>query len=231
MIRKTILAAILLAGYMNTDAQDAPVRTPEEQRQLFNYCDKPELIKKYKISAEAADKIGDLNLWATQQQKAIDANTNETFATAGELEQELTKKYKALKLSDEQAKGAVELRRERVNNSASCPIITLTYNNAYDTLTPQRALQLFKTKWRKMLIDKLGPNGNGRQADMLFETEVWKQKESLAIAKIPVSDFNRVQRTVSMHRERENKYKAIGLTEDQIDPIIQFFNEHQLYPR
>ena len=69
---------------------------------------------------------------------------------------------------------------------------------------------------------------NGRQADQLFETEVWKQKESWTISAIPAADFNRVKRTVSMYNEREHRYKAIGLSDDQIVIAIQFFDEHQI---
>ncbi len=204
-------------------------RTPEEQRELFNFCDKPELMKRAKLTTAQADKIGDLYLWATKQQLSITANTNEQFATTGELEQELAKKYKALGLAADQVKSAMDLRQERQGSSASCPIITLKTNHAFDTLAIPRALILYKTPYRKMLIDKLGING--RQADMLFETEVWKQKESLTIAAIPVADFNRVRRTVSMYNERESKYKAIGLSEDQINNAILFFDEHQIGPK
>lgn len=205
-------------------AQDGIKRTPEELRELFNFCDKPELIKQFKISPETADKIAEVDLWARQQQITIDANTNERFATAGELQQEVVKKYKAF-LSPDQAKAIGEYKR-----ASSCPATELTVNHAYDTLTGPRALQLFKTPWRKLLIEKLGETGNGRQADMLFETEVWKQKEALDIAAIPETDFNRIRRTVAMYKQRESRYRAIGMNDAQIETVIQFFREHQLYP-
>jgi hypothetical protein len=65
---------------------------------------------------------------------------------------------------------------------------------------------------------------------MLFETEVWKQKEALDIAAIPETDFNRIRRTVAMYKQRESRYRAIGMNDAQIETVIQFFKEHQLYP-
>lgn len=219
-----LFLACSLSG--NLFAQDnAPSRTPEELKELFGFCDKPDLVNKFKLSPEQADKVGEIDYWARLQQKSIDANTNEVYATAGELQQEVTKKYKAF-LSAEQAKAVSDYKKAKATNPEPCGIIILTFNHIFDTLTPQRALLLYKTPWRKQLIDKLGING--RQADMLFETEVWKQKESLTISAIPETDFNRIRRTVSMYKERDNKYKAIGLTEDQMITAIQFFKEHQL---
>jgi hypothetical protein len=227
-MKRIIIYSILAfaSATLTLSAQENITRTPEEQRELFNFCDKPELMKRAKLTTAQADKIGDLYLWVTKQQLSIAANTNEQFATAGELEEELAKKYKALGLAADQVKEAMSLRQERQSSSASCAVITLKTNHVFDTLAALRAVQLYKTPYRKMLIDKLGITG--RQADQLIETEVWKQKESLTIAAIPVSDFNRVRRTVSMYNERDSKYKAFGLTEDQMNKAILFFNEHQL---
>ena len=207
-------------------AQDISViRTPEELKELFGFCEKADLLKKIKFTPEQADKVGEVDYWARLQQKSIDANTNEVFATANEVQQEVTKKYKAF-LSGEQVKALTDFKRERAGNPEPCAVITLTYNHIFDTLSLQRALVLYKTPNRKPLIDKLGING--RQADMLFETEVWKQKEALTIAAIPESDFDRIRRTVAMYKEREHRYKAIGLSDDQIEAAIQFFKEHAL---
>ena len=227
-MKKTIILGFLFACSFtgNVFAQEnQPTRTPEELKELFGFCDKTDLMTKFKLSAEQADKVGEIDYWARIQQKSIDANTNEVYATAGELQQEVTKRYKAF-LSPEQVKSVTDYKRAKATSPEPCEIIVLRFNHMFDTLTPQRALLLYKTPWRKQLIDKLGING--RQADMLFEAEVWKQKESLTISVIPETDFNRIRRTVSMNKERDNKYKAIGLTEDQSMMAIQFFKEHQL---
>lgn len=230
MIRKIFLTAcVVITNLCALQAQEV-TRTPEEQRELFNFCDKPFLMNKLRISAETADKIGDLNLWQTQQQKTIDANTNETFATAGELQAEVNKRLKKIGLSDDQVKTFADYKRNQVSSPEPCAAVALYVNHAYDTLTPQRALLLLKAKYRKTLIAKLGETGNGKMADMVMETEVWKQKESLAISAIPVSDFNRVRRTVSMYKERDNKYRGAGLDENQVATVIEFFKENQLYP-
>ncbi len=203
-------------------------RTPEEQRELFGYCDKQALMKQFNIAEDVANKIGDIDLWATKELISIDNNTNEVFATKGELDKEVIKRYKALKLSDQQLKSLAEFKKNRDEHPTPCEAITLTYNKAYDTLSLARALQLMKTKYRKSLIDKLGING--RQADMIFETEFYKQKEALTISAMPETDFNRIRKTVAMYQVRENRHKASGLTEDQLVMAINFFKENQLYP-
>ena len=229
LMKQIILCTMLSLGYAtgNLLAQGNVItRTPEEERELFGYCEKPELIKKIKISSEMADKVGEIDYWARVQQINIEANTNDAFATRGELEQEVIKKYKAIRLTDEQLKSLIDFKRERLSNPGACAVITLSLHHTFDTLSVQRALLLYKNKNRKPLIDKIGING--RQADMLFEIEVWKQKESLSIAGIPIADFNRIRKTVSMYSEREKRYRAVGLTDEQIDAVIQFFDQHQL---
>ena len=77
-----------------------------------------------------------------------------------------------------------------------------------------------------ILIEKAAVNG--RQADQLFEIEVWKQKEAAAIAKISPPDFNRIRKTVAMYTERERRIRTIGLSEEQVNAAILFFNEHAI---
>ena len=203
-------------------------RTPEEQRELFGYCDKQALMKQFNIAEDIANKIGDIDLWATKELISVENNTNEVFATKGELDKEVIKRYKALKLSDQQLKSLAEFKKNRDEHPTPCEAITLNYNKAYDTLSLARALQQMKTKYRKSLMDKLAING--RQADMIFETEFYKQKEALVISAIPETDFNRIRKTVAMYQVRENRHKASGLTEDQLVMAINFFKENQLYP-
>ena len=210
---------------LKVHAQDAPKWSPEEQRELFGYCDKPELIKRIKITEEQATKIAEVDFWARQQQKTIDANTNEVYATAGELQQEVTKKYKAF-LAADQVKGLVDYKKERSGGAQSCAITTLTVNHVFDTMPAPRAILQYKAKYRKPLIDKLGING--RQADGVFEIEVWKQKEAVSIAAIPETDFNRIRKTVAMYAERERRFKVVGLSEEQIGNAALFFEQNKL---
>lgn len=218
---------ISFPGASNLLAQDAaPVRTPEELKELFGYCEKTDLIKQLKFSPEMADKVGEIDYWSRLQQVSLDANTNTVFATAGELREEVNKKYKAIRLSDEQFKALIDFKRARLSNPNPCAVIELNTLHIFDTLPVPRALLMYKSKYRKMLIDKLGING--RQADMIFETEVWKQKESLNTAAIPVADFNRIRKTVAMYAEREKRYRALSLSEEQVDAVIQFFTQLQL---
>ena len=68
--------------------------TPEEQLELFGYCEKGLLMKELGISEETANKIGQINYWATLQKLKIEANTNDTFVTANEVNQEVLKSTK-----------------------------------------------------------------------------------------------------------------------------------------
>ncbi len=227
-----LLSSMLLCSsvFLSASAQVIPSKwTPDEQKELFGYCEKPELIRQLKISADIADKIGEIDNWALLQKLSVAANTNEAYATPKEVDEDAMKKYKALRLSADQLKTLVDLKRARQENPAPCAAITFTFNRVFDTLSPQRALILYKTPYRKLLIDKLGING--RQADMLFETEIWKQKEALNIAAIPENDFNRIRRTVAMNNQRESRYRATGLNDEQVLAAIQFFTEHQVGPK
>lgn len=228
-MKKTCFFVLLfcVTGVSYLEAQDNPVkRSSEELRELFGYCDKPILIKELKIAADLADKIGDIDHWARQQQAAIDANTNEVYATRGELMQEVAKRYKALGLGADQVKILAEATRIFEISTRACPVITVYSNPVFDTLAVQKALQLYKTKYRKQLIDKLGING--RQADGLLEIEVWKQKEAVAIAAIPKADFSRIRRTVTMYAERQRRWKVVGIPEEQFETLSAFFEQNTL---
>lgn len=221
-----LFPCLLFAGNLLYAQQQPIKRSSEELRELFGYCDKPALVQLLGINAETADKIGNIDQWARQQQALIDANTNEVFATKGELMQEVNKKYKGLGLGADQVTNIWEYRKKQEDNPSPCTLITLQPDHTYDTLTVQRALQLYKTKYRKQLIDKLGING--RQADFLMETEIWQQKETLTIASIPETDFNRIRKTVALHMERRKKVKAIIETDTLADAAYTFFEQHKL---
>lgn len=222
-----LICLLLISLSVAVRAQEAGIkRTSEEIKELFGYCDKPALIRELKITADIADKIGDIDHWARQQQASIDANTNEVYATRGELMQEVSKRYKALGLTADQVKSLSEAKRIFEIRTRACPVTELHPNHLFDTLIAARALQLYKTKYRKQVIDKLGVNG--RQADMLLEIEVWKQKEAVAIAAIPEADFNRIRKTVAMYAERQRRWKVVGISEEQFETMAQFFDQNTL---
>lgn len=216
MVKSTIfkftVVYFLLMGVQTLSAQTNESEwTPEQQVELFGYCEKPYLIKQLKISEANADKIGQINHWARLTKIQIQKNANDTFATDGEVEEAVIKKYKALGLSGDQLKNLTEKRKQSL--SEPCPLITLTVNKNYDTIAKPQLQLMFRTKFRRTLMDKL--EVNGKQADMLIEAEVWKQKEALEINKIPETDFNRIRKTVAMYTDLERKYGFIGITEQQ----------------
>lgn len=209
---------VMLLSVVTVQAQEW---TPEQQVELFGYCEKPALIKQLKISEAIADRIGQIHHWARLTKIKIEANASDTFATAGEVEEEVVKKYKALSLSGDQVKALVERRKKTL--SEPCEVITLVVNRNYDTIAkPQLQIQ-FRNKFRRTLMDKL--EVNGKQADMLIEAEVWKQKEALEITKIQETDFERIRKTVGLYKELERKYGFIGLTEQQKEGAKAIFKQ------
>jgi hypothetical protein len=215
----------MLGLKQSAQAQDKPSNlTPEEQKELFGYCEKRTLINDLKIPEDKADKIGQLNYWATLQKIKVQENTNDTFATANEVEAELMKKYRALALSNDQLKTLVD-RRKSNTSSETCPLVTLTFNPIYDTAQKAQMLLSFKAKYRKDLITKVGVNG--RQADQLLDAEVWKQKEACSISKIPSTDFNRIRKTVEMYNMMERKYKLVDMTDQQKAAALEFLKQVQ----
>lgn len=212
------MLCIMLVSATTVQAQEW---TPEQQVELFGYCEKPALIKQLKISEAIADRIGQIHHWARLTKIKIEANASDTFATVGEVEEEVVKKYKALSLSGDQVKALVERRKKSLTEP--CEVITLVVNRNYDTIAkPQLQLQ-FRNKFRRTLMDKL--EVNGKQADMLIEAEVWKHKEALEIAKIPETDFERIRKTVGLYKELERKYGFIGITEQQKEGAKAIFKQ------
>lgn len=224
-MRKSFFSRIVLVslfvGCINIlSAQSAVTEwSPEQQVELFGFCEKPFLIKQLKIAEANVDKIGQINHWARLTKIKIQANASDTFATEGEVEEAVIKKYKALGLSGDQLKTLTERRKQSL--SEPCALITLTVNKTYDTIAKPQLQLLFRTKFRKTLMDKL--EVNGKQADMLIEAEVWKQKEAIEIAKIPETDFNRIRKTVTMYNDLERKYGFIGITEQQKEGAKNIF--------
>lgn len=216
----------LVIGLSNSMAQD--VRwTPEEKRELFNYCEKPELIKQLNFSAEAADKIGDIDYWELLQNIKIRNNTNDTFATSGEIRDEAIKKYnKEARLSNDQVKALLSFKAAREAKPAPCEVIELHYNAAIESLDLKAATLQYQAKFRKPLTDKLGING--RQANMLCEAEVSSQKAAGEIARIPVTDFDRIRKTVAHNEDIKKRFQTLGLDDMQVIKALAFFRENHL---
>ena len=221
-----LVAIVLLISLQQTGyCQEKTSKwTPEEQKELFGYCEKRVLMNEFQIPEEKADKIGQLNYWATLQKIKVTENTNDTFATANEVEAELMKKYKSLSLSNDQLKNLIDRRKSNAN-AETCPLVSLSFNPIYDTAQKAQLLLNFKAKYRKDLITKVGVNG--RQADQLLDAEVWKQKEACTISKIPATDFNRIRKTVEMYNMLERKYKLVDMTDAQKAGAIEFLKQVQ----
>ena len=225
-IKKIIIGLILLqVSHSILYSQSSTINwTTEEQRELFGYCQRPLLMQQFNISGETADKIGDIQYWASIQKLKIEKNDNDTFVTAKEIDEAALKKLSSLALSGNLLK---ELSNQLKAGSYSkgCVLTTLIINHDYDTLSKEQLLLAYKKKYRKMLVDQLAING--RQADMLIDAEAWKQKEGLIVGKIGETDFNRIRKTVILNNELDRKHKQIDLTDQQKAAAITFFSEHK----
>ncbi|MDP3394702.1 hypothetical protein [Sediminibacterium sp.] len=219
-MKKKLWSILAILGF-STIMAHAQQWTPEEQLELFGYCEKGILMKELSISEETANKIGQINYWATLQKLKIEANTNDTFATANEVNQEVLKKYKALSITGDRAKGLISRM-----NATGCAITQLRFIKSYDTLTKAQLVTGYKAKFRKKLMDQLGVNG--RQADMIIDAEAWKQKESLVVAQIAESDFNRIRKSVLLNKEYDKKLVVIDLTDQQKSQAVEYFIQNQL---
>lgn len=218
---KKIWICLISYFFMNQIAVFAQNWSPEEQLELFGYCEKGFLMKELGVSEETANKIGQINYWAILQKLKIEANTNDTFATVNEVNQEVLKKYKTLSISGDKAKSILNRAY-----ASGCAITQLNPIKAYDTLSKTQLVTNYKIKYRKKLIDQLGING--RQADMIIDAEAWKQKESLAIAQISTNDFNRIRKTVILNNEYAKRISMADISETQKEQAIQFFIQNQL---
>ncbi|BDQ12890.1 hypothetical protein [Sediminibacterium sp. TEGAF015] len=218
---KKVLVCLIGSIVFNLSPALSQNWSPEEQLELFGYCEKSFLMKELGISEETANKVGQINYWATLQKLKIEANTNDTFATVNEVNQEVLKKYKAISIIGDKAKSILNR-----TYASGCAITQLSPNSAYDTLSKAQLITGYKSKYRKKLIDQLGING--RQADMIIDAEARKQKESLLIAQIPVTDFNRIRKTVALNIEYARKIILADISETQKEQAIQFFIQNQL---
>ena len=58
----SFLSIVLIPFFL--DAQVATsIWSAEEQRELYGYCQKPGLMQQFNVSAETADKIGNIQYW------------------------------------------------------------------------------------------------------------------------------------------------------------------------
>lgn len=220
-----MLTLSVYSGSFLQARETKPKWTPEELRELFNYCQKPELIKKLGVGDDVADKIGDIEYWTLLQYNKVDNNTNDTFATKGEIQEEAVKRYKSsARLSADQVKIVLDYQEPFSNNPASCAVTTLHYVPLTEGMTTQQIVLQYQAKFRKPLVDKLGING--RQANLLCELEISKQKEAREIAAIPINDINRIRKTVALNQDIEKRYRGLGLDDAQIEKALIFFQEN-----
>lgn len=119
-----MLAALFAALFTTTAyAQGGPGGDPQQMRQRMIERIKPQLIEKTKVSDAEAEKVLDVYMSTFQQRREIrmDNSTSDEDKKKkmDALDEETTKKYKAIPLKDEQVKAVneffEEMRKNRMN--------------------------------------------------------------------------------------------------------------------
>jgi hypothetical protein len=117
-----LMIALFTAVFATTSAtaQGGPGGDPAQMRQRMVERFKPQLIEKTKISDAEADKVLDIYMASMTQRREIrmdnsmsEEDKNKKMAA---LNEEATKKYKAIPLADEKAKEVTEFFEEARRN-------------------------------------------------------------------------------------------------------------------
>lgn len=122
-MKKRFLLALLMATLFATtsvSAQGGPGGDPQQFRQRMIERVKPQLLEKTKISDAEADKVLDIYLAAQPQRREIrmdQAMSDEDKAKKmAAIDEDATKKYKAIPLKDEQVKAVNEFFEDMRKN-------------------------------------------------------------------------------------------------------------------
>ncbi|WP_121355277.1 hypothetical protein [Flavisolibacter nicotianae] len=119
-----MLAALFAALFTTTaNAQGGPGGDPQQMRQRMIERIKPQLIEKTKVSDAEAEKVLDIYMSTFQQRREIrmdnSSSEEDKKKKMDAIDEETTKKYKAIPLKDEQVKAVGEffedMRKNRMN--------------------------------------------------------------------------------------------------------------------
>ncbi len=122
-MKKLFLLATLFAALFTTSvsAQGGPGGDPAAMKQRMKERVKPQLLEKTKITDEQADKVIEINYDAQRQRREIRTDAAMSEEDKGKkmtaIDEETTKKYKAIPLKEEEVKAVNDFFEEMRKNA------------------------------------------------------------------------------------------------------------------
>lgn len=88
-------------------------------------------------------------------------------------------------------------------------------------MDPAQMLEMMKQRVKPQLIEKT--KLTDAQADKVLEVQLWAQQQNRGLRDL--SEEDRAKKMKEVSEEREKKFKAIPLTDDQIKAVNDFYEE------
>jgi len=119
-MKKLLFLATFFLAIITASAQGGPGGDPATMRQRMKERFKPQLVEKTKITDEQADKVLDIYMETQRQRRDIrmDQSLSEEDKTKknAALDEDMSKKLKAIPLKDEEVKSVVSFFEEARKN-------------------------------------------------------------------------------------------------------------------
>lgn len=119
-MKKLFFLATLFVALAGTAVAQGPGGDPAAMKERMKERVKPGLMEKAKITSEQADKVIDINFETQASRRALRMDEamseDDKKKKTKEIDDEVTKKYKAIPLTDDQVKGVNEYFEEMRKN-------------------------------------------------------------------------------------------------------------------
>lgn len=102
-----------------------------------------------------------------------------------------------------------------------CSLTSVQAQGGGGQMDPAQMLEMMKQRIKPGLIEKT--KLTDAQADKVLEIQLWSQGEMRGMREL--SEEERAAKTKSVNEEKNKKYKAIPLTDDQIKAVNDFYEE------
>lgn len=118
-MKKLITLSIfaLICSLSNVQAQGGGQMDPAQMLEMMKQRVKPQLIEKTKLTDAQADKVLEIQLWSQGEMRGMrDLSEDERAAKMKTVNEEKTKKFKAIPLTDDQIKSVNDFYEEMRKN-------------------------------------------------------------------------------------------------------------------